>query len=155
MVCCTCVAIERAVAYLFWLEEGKSPAEIYRELAKCWAFDPGQRPDFAGLTAFFLATGAQLVAPAHARAPHGRAGGGGGGFRGPRAAPAQGGAALHYDLGHQDNTGGGAGQYYTLRHQDAGADAGMHYNLGHQDLSPDSPLLLFEDGNASMANSSM
>ena len=150
---------------------------VYRELAKCWAFDPGQRPDFAGLKAFFLATAAQL----HVKAPHGRVdGGGGGGLQGPGAAPAQvpqlhvkapradggglqgpgaalaqGGAALHYDLGHQDNTNGGASQHYTLGHQDAGAGAGAHYNLGYQDTGAAAPLLLLDDNDVSLASSAM
>ena len=87
------------------------PLEIYNKLLKCWSVDPGQRPDFDRLKAFFLAMRANIAAASTAS---------------PRVL----GSASRMDT----NVGvlaGAAGEQYDLGHQDL--SAGVHYNLGNQD----------------------
>ena len=100
--------------------------EVYAELAKCWRFDPDQRPDFGSLKAFFLAV--------ETRAPHTAAPASSGakgqtlGF-GDAAGPD---ASQHYNLGHQDAADGAAGQHYNLGFREPDAVGAPHYNLGHE-----------------------
>ena len=77
--------------------------EIYAELLKCWSTDPGDRPEFDRLKAYFQAMRASVSASTAAQArAAGRAGG-------PDGAST---ASLTYDLGHQDVA---AGQQYVAK----------------------------------------
>ena len=106
------------------------PAEIYSALLKCWSADPGQRPGFVRLEAFFSAKRASVAAAAVSAR---RAAGARGKSVGLADASAAGEAEHHtlsYDLGHQDV---GGGMHYDLGHQ---ADAhSRHYDLGDQGSS--------------------
>ena len=144
--------------------------EVYRQLLRCWAFDPGQRPGFAAMLEFFQAMGVAVQRPADVASPRGGGPASAGGFDPGTANVAI--SPQHYNLGHQD-LGVAAATSYDLGYQDTIAEAGTRYNLGHQtftaaklgarydlehhdeDVGADAPLLLFEENDTSLASSAM
>ena len=111
-------------------------ADVYDELAKCWRFEPSQRPGFAELQTFFEHTpteGAEGATEADSPT-HPNAGAGAHYNLGHEDVVARA-AVQTYNLGHEDADAGAAVQTYNLGHEDAGAGAAVQtYNLGHKDV---------------------
>jgi len=137
-------------------------ASVYTTLAKCWSFEPSQRPEFVTLEEFFgnvagnLGSGGtgctKAIQPGDPGFQANNDLGYDLGFQAEAGAPAA------YDLGHDDVRGTHAGDRnaYDLNYQSAGvragAGAGQHYNLGHMDAGAAAQSMPFVDGGDAAAD---